>query len=643
MYIKKLSIEGYRCFSELFEINFRKGLNVIVGENGAGKTTIINSFRQLFIDTESGSYNVSSDDFNKPFKEKSIVSDSFKIKVEFDGLVGPEPIAFLQWSDASNNVFLNLEVLNKELRGRFKKSFWGGNSKSSQFDIELFDKIHCIYLPPLRDAESKLVNGRQSRLSKLLKFIEAEKIKSCKKAKEQHPLEKKFKEFNQSLIDDKDSSIKKANELIADHLLKAVGQNFSQSTHIQFVENDFSKIVENLRLIFFPNITTGEADRFRDLCQNSLGYNNLLYIASILAELTLTADTDESLYRLLLIEEPEAHLHPQLQVRLLDHLEKVATHNNVQVIVTTHSTVLASSIKIDKIIHLTKHENPKATALAECGLAPKNLDFLNRWLDITKSNLLFASGVILVEGIAEQMLIPELAKTILKSRAINNIEDYGVSVINLNGIYFNHFMRLYCNIKGVSDIQPDQDGINIPIRCSGITDLDPDITLEEEEKSTDADGNEIIKKIKILNKPHENNILEGENHAIKLVESINSSEFSRLYVARFKTLEYDLAMEGCNAKEMAKILIELWPSKGSVIRALQEIVDFDFSKITTEIKADFAFEILKRVDDTKVGKGYFAQVLADRMSSGAIELVVPQYIENAILWACSLEKSSVEE
>ncbi|MFH4043927.1 ATP-dependent endonuclease, partial [Acinetobacter baumannii] len=80
------------------------------------------------------------DDFNKPFKEKSIVVDSFKIKVEFDNLEGPEPIAFLQWSDAKNNVILNLEVLNKELRGRFKKSFWGGNSKSSQFDIELFDK-----------------------------------------------------------------------------------------------------------------------------------------------------------------------------------------------------------------------------------------------------------------------------------------------------------------------------------------------------------------------------------------------------------------------------------------------------------------------------------------------------------------------
>lgn len=641
MYIKKLSIEGYRCFSEHFEINFRKGLNVIVGENGAGKTSIINSFRQLFIDTESGSYNVSSDDFNKPFKDESLASNSFKIKVEFDNLVDAEPIAFLQWSDATNNVILNLEVLNKELRGRFKKSFWGGNSKSSQFDIELFDKIHCVYLPPLRDAESKLINGRQSRLSKLLKFIEAEQLRTCKKAGNQHPLEEKFKKFNQSLVNETDSSIKKANELIAGHLLKAVGQNFSQSTHIQFVENEFSKIVENLRLFFFPKVTTAEADQFRDLCQNSLGYNNLLYIASILAELTLTEG--ESLYRLLLIEEPEAHLHPQLQVRLLDHLETVANNHNVQVIVTTHSTVLASSVKLDKIIHLTKNENPQATALADCGLAPNNLSFLNRWLDITKSNLLFASGVILVEGIAEQMIIPELAKTVLKDKEIDNIEDYGVSVINLNGIYFNHFMRLYCNITGVSEVQEDQVGLNIPIRCAGITDLDPEQHYYEEEIVKDPKtGKEIVKKITYDYKPHEEDILEGKNHALKLVDSINTSEFARLFVAKFKTLEYDLAIESSNAKEMAKVLIELWPSKtGDVKKGLQVIIDDDYSEITSEQKANHAFEILKRVDDKNIGKGYFAQVLADKISSEEIKLQVPQYLEDAILWACSLEGSSV--
>lgn len=638
VYIKKLSVEGYRCFSESFEINFRKGLNVIVGENGAGKTTIINAFRQLFIDTESGSYNITSDDFNKPFEHKAVSSGSFKIKVDFDDLQGSESIAFLNWGDASNNVMLNLEVLNKEVRGRYKKTFWGGNSKGSQFDTELFDKIHCIYLPPLRDAESKLVNGRQSRLSKLLKFMESDNIEECKKQKKQHPLEEKFKTFNDSLIEDDDLSIKQANDLISNHLLDAIGQNFTQSTRIQFVENDFIKIVENLRLIFFPNLNITDADQFRDLCQNSLGYNNLLYIASILAELTLTASDDEdSFYRLLLIEEPEAHLHPQLQVRLLNHLEKVATDNNVQVIVTTHSTVMASSIKINKIIHLSRGNSPQATALAECGLNENSINFLNRWLDITKSNLLFASGVILVEGIAEQMIIPELAKIVLASKDINNLEDYGVSVINLNGIYFNHFMGLYCNITGLEGV-PDQEGLNIPIRCAGITDLDPDITSEDIERiiKDPATGEEKVEITKIFNKPHENNILQGKNHALKLLPSVNKSEHCRLYVAKYKTLEYDLAMEGHNAQILASIVKKLWPSEGRVKTRLQEIEDTDFSIITPQEKADFAFEILKRIDDDKIGKGYFAQILADDIAKGTFKLEVPEYIKQAILWACKI-------
>ena len=205
-------------------------------------------------------------------------------------------------------------------------------------------------------------------------------------------------------------------------------------------------------------------------------------------------------------------------------------------------------------------------------------------------------------------------------------------------------MRLYCNITGVPDVQEDQVGLNVPIRCAGITDLDPDQFYYEEDTSTDTESKDKPeKKIKIDYKPHEDNILEGKNHALKLVDSINTSDFARLFVAKFKTLEYDLAMESNNAKEMAKVLIELWPSKtGDVKNGLQVIIDDDYSEITSEQKANHAFEILKRVDDKNIGKGYFAQVLADKISSEEIKLQVPQYLEDAILWACSVDKSSIE-
>ena len=448
MYLNKLVTKGFRCFDDTFTVEFKSGLNVIVGENGAGKTAIISAIRQLFVDSESGRYTVSDIDFYREFKKESLASNEFTIKANFDELDGDEKVAFLHWCDENGKASLNLQVENKEIRGRYKRSLWGGKSRTTAFEPETIDLIHCIYLPPLRDAESKLVNGRQSRLSKLLKALSKKKLEELKKNKEHHPLEILVSAFNDDLATSAEFGIKKANDLIMDSLQKSIGENFGQRTLIQFAESDFTKIVEGLRLLFFPDLTNQEQSSFRSLQENSLGYNNLLYIASILAELTIDDDVGEikdSYFKLLLIEEPEAHLHPQLQMRLLKHLAEVADKKSVQVIVTTHSTVLASSVTVDSIIHLSNSHVPIATPLSMCGLPNNSKQFIDRWLDVTKSNLLFASGLILVEGIAEQMIIPQLAKSVLKDQknGSNNLEDLGISVINLNGIYFKHFMRLY--------------------------------------------------------------------------------------------------------------------------------------------------------------------------------------------------------
>ncbi|EHR4995474.1 MULTISPECIES: ATP-dependent nuclease [Vibrio] len=643
MYLSNLKAEGYRCFGKEFNIQLTDGLNVIVGENGAGKTAVISAIRQLFHDSESGRYSVTSDDFFSPFLAEGKAATSLSICAEFDGLDVKDKVAFLPWVGASDTALLNLQAENKEIRGRFKKVIWGGIAKSSQFDPELLDLVQCIYLPPLRDAESKLSNGRQSRLSKLLKALNRKQLKQCREDGELHPLEASLKNFNESLATDDKLSIKDANKLITENLTKAIGHHFGQKTSIQFAESDFTKIAESLTLMFFPDLSVEDQLLFRDLSQNSLGYNNLLYIASIMAELTLDdEDEEQPLFKLLLIEEPEAHLHPQLQIRLLNHLKSVAKQNeNVQVIVTTHSTVLASSVDLESIIHLSKSPTPVATPLRTCGLPESSSQFINRWLDVTKSNLLFSSGVILVEGIAEQMIIPTLAKIVLKEQkeGQKNLEDLGISTINLNGIYFKHFMQLYCNVSKPDDTEEAAYAESIPVRCAGITDRDPPKTIKKQVPDPEKDGEQ--KEVSEDFLPYEGNMHKGTNHAIDLVSCINKSTNSRLYVSKYKTLEYDLAMEGNNASLMSEIIASLWPEptkgKSTVITEFTEMSKQDWTKKQPREVAEAAHKILKKIDDDNIGKGLFAQVLTNRIQLNGYDFSVPEYIKKAIMWASSVD------
>ncbi len=604
MYLRELQIEGYKGFREPFSISLQKGLNVIVGENASGKTAIIDAIRLLLREDEFGHTPVNESDFYRSFDASPKSAQLFRLRAGFGELSEREHVAFLPWSD-DGGASLTLLVENKQnYRGHYKRTIWGGVSQASMFEWALFDSINCVYLPPLRDAEARLSEGRSSRLARLLKNLQSKEIQEARKKGELLPIEENVREFNENLSKDKEGVIAKANELIRVRLRESFGPVFGQDTQIQFSEVNFNRIAESLRLMFFPDINDASSKNFRTLMENSLGYNNLLYLATVLAELT---ETEEDLFSILLIEEPEAHLHPQLQIRLLKYLESTARYGNVQIIVTTHSPVLASSVSIETIVQLVKGETPQAIALNSCGLSDPSKAFLNRWLDATKSTLLFAKGIILVEGIAEAMLLPELAKIVLQDndKPPKTLEDGGVSVINMNGIYFKHFMQLFADLN-------ENVSISIPVRCAGITDNDP---------PTDS-------------KPIPSSPMPGTNPALKLKDIVKASEWARLYSSPLKTFEYDLAFCGNNIKIMASVLAGNWPTDGSVKSEIQKLANKEWSGESEENKSEAASEILARIEDThNMGKGLFSQLLADHIKSGT-SIVVPGYIRNAIIWAC---------
>ena len=615
MHISKVEINGYRNCKENSKISFNNGLNVLVGENASGKTTIINALRLILKESEFSSMHISEDDFYKSFTDNNKL-ENIAIDVEWNDLNEDELITFLTWCDADFKAKLHLEVAHmKTARGYFKKSIWGGASKSSAFEEETFDCIDCIYLPPLRDAEEKLTSGRKSRLAILLdhQYENEEQRKS---------LEEKVNIFNKALAtSDAEgfAQIKKTKKDINESMTKAMGNSFSQSINLQFTDSSFASILRNVKMMFFPEHGEIDDSKFREIAINSLGYNNLLYIATILSEVSAVGK-ENNLFTVLLIEEPEAHLHPQLQIKLMKYFQKVvSSSNNIQIIITTHSPVIASSVSIDNLIHIQKTQQGfTATQLSKSGINEKSKKYLNRWLDITKSTLLFSRGVILVEGISEAILLPELAKIILKNYNENNmilpssLEEAGVSVININGITFSHFFELFC----ITDESCDGNGYTkLEFRCSGITDNDPP-------KKTEEDDDEIS---------------DGKNPALKLIHKINKSHNARLYSSPIKTFEYDFAMNN-NTAIMAEIIGYLWltgdiETVGSVKYKCKIISDRNENELKASIKLDSEF-ILSHISNSQIGKGIFAQELACRINEGKKSVSIPDYIKNAIIWAC---------
>jgi putative ATP-dependent endonuclease of OLD family len=169
MYISEVNITGYKNAKVSSLIKFNKGLNVLVGENGSGKTTIINALRLILKENEFSYMNISEDDFFISL-DKQYSSEKIKIDLIFDVLTPDEEVTFLSWCDAEFRAQLHLEVYaNPNRKGYYKKEVWGGKSRASIFEEETFECIDCIFLPPLRDAEEKLVNGKKSRLAQLLK------------------------------------------------------------------------------------------------------------------------------------------------------------------------------------------------------------------------------------------------------------------------------------------------------------------------------------------------------------------------------------------------------------------------------------------------------------------------------------------
>lgn len=608
MYIKSLEIEGYRSFGQKITVDFNPGLTVLAGENGCGKSSVIDALRLLLAEDEYGRSGVEASDFHRGFDKGDIPASQISIRGTFAGLKENEQIAFLPWLDSKSveTAYLNLSILNKEsLRGRYKRQVWGGDSTLGAFEWELLDSINCIYLPALRDAPGRLRAYRGSRLARLLKKLQMGLTEDQIKDQSE-----KFQRLNNLML--KDSVIEDANEKIRSNQAESLGSIFGQDVKIQIAEGRFDRVVEQMRILFFPEILEGErygetASLFRELEENSLGLNNLIYISTVLAELG-SVNSENEFLGLLLVEEPEAHLHPQLQMKLLRYLESRSERDGFQVIVTTHSPVLTASLELSNLSVMVREKAPSATLISNLDIDLKSSFFLRRWLDVTKSTYFFSRGILLVEGIAEALVVSELAKIFLQDNrfAMSSLVDYGISIINMNGVYVKHFMAPFRDV----DMVTGKNRPYIPIKCAALTDCDP--------------------KDKETSRPTTSEPCDCGNRQSDM--SINSTSQNCRVYSNLKTFEYDLALEGANLSLMADVYRSILDSEaGSNYARATDIIEEDWSKVDEGDKVDCALWLLNHID--AAGKGVFAQALAHRLfSEPNLQMKIPKYIKDALEW-----------
>lgn len=341
-----------------------------------------------------------------------------------------------------------------------------------QPEMDKLERFDFQFLGAMRNVEDDMFYGRSTMLKDVLNFFIDYGIKT-KGNKTKEEKESELKDVRNDFGNEATALMTSLLERLSEG--KDVMLDYAHETGASFNNAlpDFkSTLTEQdlfsaLKLI----IKYGE-DIEISATHNGLGYNNLIYMSLLLAKMQADADgnymgDNAKVYPILAIEEPEAHLHPAMQYKFLKFLDKnlKVDHKVRQIFVTTHSSQITAAVKLDNIICLHKGEDGitnvcyPGKVFTDADEDKKSKNYVQRFLDATKSDMLFARKVILVEGIAENLLMSTLARYDGKS-----LEDQHVAVVNINGRYFNHFVKLFN-----TESSPNA----IPKKVACITDRDP--------------------------------------------------------------------------------------------------------------------------------------------------------------------------
>lgn len=679
MHITKIHLQNYRNFSD-FTMEFHKGLNVIVGANNSGKTGLLYAIKLLRSPND-----ITIEDFNKnnliDFRT-NYLQDAPSIIIEYDithtiieddtedeSIIRLLPFLGVQgFSNARREVD---GVVRYEIAARIRATYSLDVKFLNDYKTEI-DKLTTFsdyYAALSRYVEKHYswtyTNGisdtkaDQKDVTSIfdIRFIEAERTSEEVRKETKKEIDKFVKdpeqlvaidELNKRVSEDlktilkttitkladlfgnenNDIGLKKGNVAISSTIKANVSASDAYITEVQDTQKGFTVPIDH----------------------NGLGYNNLIniYMLIKLNEIKIGRD-----FRILCLEEPEAHLHPAMQYKLFKYLRDLDKKDklNQQIFVTTHSSNITAVAGLDNMFMLAYNRNLKTPdcvaqslkkqfehSYTEGDLLEKSISdrkveakkHLSKFFDVTRSDLLFADKVILVEGIAEKLLMPAFME-----KCGVPYEDEHISIVEIGGKHFEHFVELF-------------NGNKVKKKVLCITDCDF--------KWTTKDGN--LKTIQDY-KPYE------AEHIRKLQTDYSFDEFRLVTQTHYgRTFEDELYLSNRENDSFKKHLLSLvlpnllvrfveengidlpnWISKrgefdGRVAKTLNKLVDayirrVDQSDENSTLYGDIIMaEIFLHYAEKQ--KGDLAlQILTDSLftnEEGALQLNVPAYISEGLTW-----------
>ncbi|SFS14739.1 putative ATP-dependent endonuclease of the OLD family [Agrococcus baldri] len=640
MHISKLSMVNFRNFSST-EFHFTAGVNTVIGENGTGKTNLFRAIRLLLDESMlPAAYRLNEGDFHRGLTNWRghwiVISAEFAnitmdesvqaLFVHGTGNLEEEPVDTATFNlifrprkdvraglaaltdgdeiamraildpltiDDYETVFTGRSTadfsdpeLYRSIVGDFDNVIFSDETEFPELgamlprQLAVAKEVSFSHIQALRDVVQDFQNNRANPLRTLLRIKSGEIDTAGFKT-----IADKVLELNKSIEEWPD--VEEISGDIKQTIKDAVGEAYSPSSlNIKSdLPGDADRLFQSLKLF----VGEDGADYEGGIHELSLGGANLIYLTLKLLEFKYQK-AKQAVANFLLIEEPEAHIHTHIQKTLFDRLN----YSDTQIIYSTHSTQISEVSKVESM-NIVGRDNGRCEAYQPSrGLEPTQIVHVQRYLDSVRSNLLFARSVLLVEGDAEEILIPALIKKVLGI----GLDELGISLINIRSTGFENVALLFHDER-------------IRKRCSIISDLDAAFF------DTTADTKDDESRVKLKKRARASET-SGAARKVRLDAFASGNQWVSTFYADH-TLEVDFVKVG-NAPAAVGVIDDVYvdpPTRATAKLSLESDDSFRYGhRILTMAKS--------------AGKGWFAILLAGKLDH---HVVIPGYLLDALCFA----------